>query len=63
MELIKKIGLPLICQMSIYESNNGHLIGITLLFIFSIDISIEREHINLTIGVSKLYAQVGIGIC
>ena len=69
MDLIKRIGIPHFLHMDLHSTNpvlskggdGGHHFGITFLFIFTIDLSIERKHIDLMFGISKLYISVGMG--
>jgi len=64
------LGIPLLLHMNIYEiktiltkgDKNGHLIAITFLWLFTVDLSIEREHIDLSLGIAKLYVSMGMGI-
>ena len=57
MEAIKQVGIPLLAHANIYED----AIGITFLWIFTIDLGVQRKHINLTFGIGSLYAQLGMG--
>ena len=61
MEQVREVGIPLLAHMNIYEKKEGHHFGITLLWIFTIDLGIERRHIDLTAGIASLYVQMGIG--
>ena len=58
MELIKQVGIPLLAHANIYEE----AIGITFLWIFTLDLSVQRRHIDLTFGIGGLYAQMGMGV-
>tara|TARA_Y100000034_G_C6580262_1_gene251732 strand:+ start:182 stop:361 length:180 start_codon:yes stop_codon:yes gene_type:complete len=58
MEIVKQVGIPLLAHANIYEE----AIGITFLWIFTLDLMVQRKHIDLTFGIGSLYAQVGMGV-
>jgi len=70
MNIIMSLGIPLLLHMNIYETKsiltkgnkNGHLIAITFLWLFTVDLSIERKHIDLSLGIANLYVSIGMGM-
>ena len=63
MDLIKSYGIPLLCHLNIYSKKvSGHLVGITFLWIFTVDVSVDRDHTNVIMGIGPLYVSTGIGI-
>ena len=62
MDQIKQVGIPLLAHINIYKKNKGHHFGVTFLWIFTLDMGVERKHIDLTLGIGNLYAQLGMGV-
>ena len=63
MKPIKQLGIPILASLSIYElGKKGHLFGITFLWLFTIDIALEKTHVSFTFGIGSLYAQAGLGV-
>ena len=63
MDLIKSYGIPLLFHLNIYrKTGSGHLLGITFLWIFTVDVSVDKNHTNVIMGIGPLYLSTGIGI-
>jgi hypothetical protein len=61
MEKVKEFGIPLLCHLNVYQTDKGHLLGLTILWKFTVDFLIEREHLDFTVGIHKVYASMGFG--
>jgi len=62
MEKIASYGVPLLAHLTTYQGETDNTIGMTFLWIFTIDIDIGRKNLGLVLGVGPLYIQLGWGV-